>query len=96
MEKTSYVPVDQLKRFMIAVFVKSGVPHSDAELCAEVLSESDRRGIDSHGIARFKTIYIDRIDAGIINPITTIDVVREGPTTAQIIDADHERDELAL
>ncbi|HEQ71449.1 MAG TPA: Ldh family oxidoreductase [Spirochaetia bacterium] len=67
---------------MTTVFVKSGVPKADAEQCAEVLAESDRRGIDSHGIARFKTIYIDRIDAGIINPTTTIDVVREGPTTA--------------
>jgi len=76
-----YVPLEMLERFMIEVFVKTGVPEADAKICAEVLAEADRRGIESHGIARFKTIYIDRIEAGIINPFTNIEVVRETPTT---------------
>ena len=31
------------------VFMKVGVPEEDAEICADVLMESDRRGIESHG-----------------------------------------------
>lgn len=47
-----------------------------------MLLESDRRGIESHGCNRFKPIYIDRIKAGILNPVTKIDILKEGPTTA--------------
>jgi len=82
LEKQHRLPLDLMERFMVDVFVRAGVPPADAAVCAEVLAESDKRGIDSHGIGRLKTIYIDRIRDGIINPVTTIDVVREGPTTA--------------
>ena len=63
-----------------------GVPKEDAEICAEVLMESDRRGIESHGCNRFKPIYIDRIIAGIQNPITEYEVLKEGPTSL-VVDA---------
>ena len=68
--------------FMTAVFEKMGVPTEDARLCADVLLESDRRGIESHGCNRFKPIYIDRIKSGILNPVTKIDILKETPTTA--------------
>jgi LDH2 family malate/lactate/ureidoglycolate dehydrogenase len=67
---------------MISAFKKIGVPEEDAKICADVLMESDRRGIESHGVNRFKPIYIDRINAGIQKPVTKIDVLRETPTTA--------------
>lgn len=72
--------------FMAAVFEKMGVPTEDARLCADVLLESDRRGIESHGCNRFKPIYIDRIKSGILNPVTKIDILKETPTTA-VLDA---------
>ena len=72
--------------FMTAVFEKMGVPTEDARLCADVLLESDRRGIESHGCTRFKPIYIDRIKSGILNPVTKIDILKETPTTA-VLDA---------
>lgn len=72
--------------FMTAVFEKMGVPTEDARLCADVLLESDRRGIESHGCNRFKPIYIDRIKSGILNPVTKIDILKETPTTA-VLDA---------
>jgi LDH2 family malate/lactate/ureidoglycolate dehydrogenase len=71
---------------MVDAFVKIGVPVEDAKVCADVLMESDRRGIESHGVNRFKPIYIDRINAGIQNPVTKIDVLRETATTA-VLDA---------
>lgn len=80
----TWVDFDTLTEFMIEVFKKVGVPEEDAKICADVLITSDKRGIDSHGIGRFKPIYIDRINEGIINPKTTFEIVRESPTTAVI------------
>ncbi|MDR2952457.1 MAG: Ldh family oxidoreductase [Treponema sp.] len=73
----SYASFDQLEAFMRDVFTQVGVPEKDAATCADVLIESDKRGIDSHGIGRFKPIYIDRIKAGIQNPITHFEIVKD-------------------
>lgn len=86
MDNRPYVSWDVIENFMIDTFVKVGVPREDAALCADVLMESDRRGIESHGVNRFKPIYIDRILAGIQKPITDIEILKEGPTTA-VLDA---------
>ena len=64
METRPYVPWELMNAFMIDVFKTYGVPEEDAKICADVLLESDRRGIESHGCNRFKPIYIDRIING--------------------------------
>lgn len=84
METRPYVTWDLIGDFMIAAFEKVGVPHEEAVICADVLMESDRRGIESHGCNRFKAIYIDRIQAGIQNPVTEFEIVRETATTAVV------------
>ncbi len=73
---------ETLERFMKDALVCFGVPEPDAEIVTDVLIASDKRGIDSHGIGRLKPIYLDRIDWGILNPITKIDIVKESETTA--------------
>lgn len=83
-ETRPYVSWKLMGDFMRAVFVKLGVPEEDAKICAEVLMESDRRGIESHGCNRFKPIYVDRIQQGILNPVTEFEIVRETPTTAVV------------
>lgn len=83
-KKTYWVNFDTMEQFMVDVFKGVGVPEKDAEICADVLITSDKRGIDSHGIGRLRPVYVDRINAGIINPITNIKVVKEGPATAII------------
>ena len=80
----AYESFEKLENFMRDVFVKVGVPKDDAAVCADVLIESDKRGIDSHGIGRFKPIYIDRINEGIQKPVTQFEIVKEGPTTAVV------------
>ncbi len=70
--------------FVTDAFVGVGVPREDAEICADVLLESDKRGIESHGCNRFKPIYIDRINDGIQNPVTNFEVIRETMTTAVV------------
>ncbi|QLY41001.1 Ldh family oxidoreductase [Hujiaoplasma nucleasis] len=71
---------------MVKAFMKLGLSKEDASICADVLMESDRRGIESHGVNRFKPIYVDRILDGIQKPITKIDILKETPTTA-VLDA---------
>ena len=70
--------------FMKDAFIGVGVPADDAEIVVDVLLESDRRGIESHGCNRFKPVYIDRINAGIQNPVTNFDIIKETPTTAVV------------
>ena len=70
--------------FITDAFVGVGVPREDAEICTDVLLESDRRGIESHGCNRFKPIYIDRIIAGIQNPVTNFEILKETETTAVV------------
>ncbi len=69
---------------MVNVMVKSGIPENDAKIIGDVLIQADKLGFDSHGVNRLKTIYLDRIKAGILNPVTNYKIVREGPTTAVI------------
>lgn len=71
-----------LLAFMVQALRGVGIPEEDALTVGEVLIAADLRGIDSHGINRLKPIYIDRIREGIISPVTVVDVLREGPTTA--------------
>ena len=71
---------------MTDAFVSYGVPETDAAICADVLAEADRRGIESHGCNRFKPIYIDRIVNGTLLPVTEIEILRETPTTV-VMDA---------
>lgn len=84
METRPYVPWELIGDFITSVFEKLGVPHEDALICADVLMESDRRGIESHGCNRFKPIYVDRILAGIQKPVTDFEILKETPTTAAV------------
>lgn len=86
METRPYVSWDLMNAFMIDVFKAYGVPEEDAKICADVLLESDRRGIESHGCNRFKPIYLDRIVNGTLLPKTEIEILKETPTTV-VMDA---------
>ena len=85
-ETRPYISWQLVGDFMTDAFKAAGVPEEDAKICADVLMESDRRGIESHGCNRFKPIYIDRINAGIQKPVTEYEVIRETPTTL-VVDA---------
>ena len=85
-ETRPYVGWEQMEAFLIDAFCGYGVPREDAAICADVLLESDRRGIESHGCNRFKPIYIDRIKRGTLLPVTKTEVIKETPTTL-VLDA---------
>lgn len=78
------VDAGYLEKFMTDVFAGLCIPRAEAAVCADVLITSDRRGIESHGINRCKPIYYDRIKAGILEPVTRFEVVRETKTTAVV------------
>ena len=86
MDNRACVSWDLMNSFLIDAFVGYGVPREDAAICADVLLESDRRGIESHGCNRFKPIYIDRIKKGTLLPVTNIEIIKETPTTV-VMDA---------
>lgn len=84
-----WVPFDLLERFVVDVFKGLGVPDEDARICADVLITADKRGIDSHGIGRLKTIYYDRIAKDKIqSPVTRWEIVRDHAATA-LVDGHH-------
>ena len=80
----AWLSFEELEAFMVDALVNAGIPAADAAIIGDVLIESDKRGIDSHGIGRLKPIYIDRIDIGIMNPVTKIEVVKDEQATAVI------------
>ena len=84
MAKTNIVDWKTITDFVIDAFVGYGIPREDAEICADVLLESDKRGIESHGVNRFKPVYLDRIKDGIQNPVTNFEIIKETPTTAVV------------
>ena len=88
MAKTNVVDWKTITDFVIDAFVGYGIPREDAEICADVLLESDKRGIESHGVNRFKPVYLDRIRDGIQNPVTNFEIIKETPTTA-VVDGHH-------
>lgn len=85
-ETRPYVDWQTMQSFMIDALKGYGVPEDDARLCAGVLLESDRRGIESHGCNRLKPIYLDRIENGMQKAVTEIETVKEMPATA-VLDA---------
>lgn len=86
-KKTYYISIDLDKSFIKDTFIKLSVPRDDAEICAHVISTSDLRGIESHGIGRLR-YYFDRIKSGQHQAITKPEITRETPTTA-VIDGHH-------
>lgn len=48
------MPMPLLQKFMQDVLMGVGVPQADAEVCSRVLIAADKRGMDTHGIQRYK------------------------------------------
>ena len=79
-----FIAFEVIEKFIVDVMVKAGIPHEDAKIVGDVLLQADKFGIDSHGVNRLKSIYLDRIKEGILNPLTSYEIVKEGTATAVI------------
>ncbi|RIK39180.1 MAG: oxidoreductase [Chloroflexi bacterium] len=74
------IHAEALKQFVIDVLESYGMRAEDARISADVLVESDLRGIDSHGVPRL-AFYATRLGDGAINLDAELQTVRETAAT---------------
>lgn len=71
------VEADALRDWVTEIFISCKVRPEDAAIAADILIESDLRGIDSHGVPRLARSYVARLNNGSINASAQLQVVRE-------------------
>src|SRR5688572_32755234 len=77
------VPAVRLRALVARLFEAGGAPAEDAALVAEVLTEADLRGVESHGSTRVAG-YLSMIKEGLLNPRPKVQVLRDLPSTAML------------
>src|SRR5712664_3821633 len=80
------VHAKQIREQLVSVLRAWGMSDAQAETTAEMMLETDLRGVDSHGISMLPT-YDREFRSGRLNMRPVWKTVREGPATA-LIDAD--------
>ncbi len=80
------IPVTQLRRFAAACLKASGMTPEHAEQLAELLSNSDLRGVRSHGTRQILG-YCGSLREGRVNPTPDIQIVQETDTSV-LVDGD--------
>ncbi|UCE52449.1 MAG: Ldh family oxidoreductase [Desulfobacterales bacterium] len=74
------IKFEKLKDFCQQAYMNVGVPEGEAEMIADLLTRSDLRGVETHGVTRLP-IYIQRLQKGYVRKEAKITVVKEkGPT----------------
>ncbi len=86
-QPTPRVPADELCDFVTRALRAAGLPETDAAHAAELMTEADLRGTDTHGVFRLPT-YARRITAGTIKARPHIRIVEERAATA-LVDGDN-------
>jgi LDH2 family malate/lactate/ureidoglycolate dehydrogenase len=81
------VPEAALRRTVTEIFEKLGVSAEDAAAGADVLTMTDLRGVETHGVSNMLRAYVRDYRAGKLDPRPGWRVVRESPGTA-VIDAE--------
>lgn len=90
-EKTVPVPPEEfvrvewwsLRSYVADVLRAYNVPEDHSKMVADVIVSADLMGIESHGVQTLRK-YTFGIQAGLINPKTSISIVKETPSTAWI------------
>jgi LDH2 family malate/lactate/ureidoglycolate dehydrogenase len=81
------VPESSLRETVTAIFEKMGVSPEDAALGADVLTATDMRGVETHGVSNTLRGYVKAYGEGTLNPRPDWKLVTESPGTA-VMDAD--------
>ena len=76
-----------LRRTVTQIFEKLGVSPEDAAEGADVLTMTDLRGVETHGVSNMLRMYVRDYKAGKLDPRPGWRLVRESPGTA-VIDAE--------
>jgi L-2-hydroxycarboxylate dehydrogenase (NAD+) len=77
------IRVDRLTTFVAALFEAVGVTAQDSDTTSRRLVDADLRGRSGHGVTRVES-YIERIEAGGINPRANVEVVDVAPAMARV------------
>ena len=77
------VPVDDLQRLVCAIYEAVPLPTAHARLIADLLIDTELRGVVSHGVAQVER-YVRSFQEGRANPDPSIRVLHEGPATAAL------------
>ena len=85
-QQETRVPYEALDDFTRRVLEHLGMPPADAATVTEVLSQTNLRGVETHGTDMLP-IYVGRLRHGIINPTPKMTVVKE-TAAAALIDGD--------
>jgi LDH2 family malate/lactate/ureidoglycolate dehydrogenase len=85
--KHTTVEAQKLIRFSTEVLEKVGLSTDDAAVTANLLVNTDLRGIASHGVAHLGPLYVKGIKEGLINPKPDIKIFSGAPATA-VMDGD--------
>lgn len=83
---TVTIQAEEAKRLVIKQLTKVGLNEETAGKIAEVLVHADLRNVNSHGVLRTEH-YVNRLQAGGINPETQISFQKTGPVTG-VVDGD--------
>ena len=78
------VPHESLRETVAAIFEKMGVSADDAAEGADVLTMTDLRGVETHGVSNMLRSYVGQFNQGVLNPTPQIKIERETPGTATI------------
>ncbi len=77
---------ERLETFAQNIFRAMGCSEKDAAIAAQTLVSADRRGVDSHGMARLSG-YVRLWEAKRVNALADIKIIHETPSTA-VVDGD--------
>ena len=73
-----------LRTTIADIFVACGVPEDDAATGADVLTMTDLRGVETHGVSNMLRAYVGWVRDGQLNPNPQTKVIRETPGTATL------------
>src|SRR5262245_20421275 len=76
-----------LRRTVTEIFETMGVSAADAAEAADVLTMTDLRGVETHGVSNMLRAYVRDYKAGKLDPRSGWRMVRESPATS-VIDAE--------
>ncbi|MCS0789176.1 ureidoglycolate dehydrogenase [Cytobacillus firmus] len=77
---------EEAKKLVVQKLTDAGLLHEHAEKVAEILVHADLRNVNSHGVLRTEH-YVNRLNAGGINPAAEISFNKTGPVTG-VVDGD--------
>ena len=77
------VPSEDLRVLVFNIYRSVPIPEEDARLVADLLVDTELRGVVSHGVTQVER-YVRSYQEGKMNPRPEVQVLNEGPVTAAL------------